>query len=112
MGNPAVLTVNGTGSAIWTPDWMQNPFSIGFQVVGATATTSVNLDVTYDNPNSGDVNGVASPHWSTIASAAGIQNALFTGTFTSPIQGMRINVITALATSIITATLIQATFGR
>lgn len=107
MGMPAVLTVTGTASAIWTPDWMQNPFVIGFQVVGNAATTTVNLDVTYDDPNGG-----GTLHWSTIASASGVPNALFTGTFTSPVQGLRINAMSALATSLITATFIQATYGR
>ena len=107
MGMPAVLTLNGTtGSVVWTPDWMQPFFSVGIGLIGTGGVGSATAQATYDDPNL-----VTSPNWFAVTSVAGL-GALTTATFTSPCQGFRLNVSTATATTIYTATLVQATFGR
>ena len=112
MGMPAVLSVNGTGSAIWTPDWGQPFFIVGFGVNLGTAASTTNIDFTYDDPNTVDVNGVASPHWINFLTSTATATTLGPNTFTSPCQAFRINVVGALATSIATVTFVQSTFGR
>lgn len=105
MGMPTVITQSGTGlSAVWTPDWMQTPFSVGMAVVPAGATTTV--QATYDDLNS---IAAASAVWFTVMTVTGI-NA--TAALTAPVRGLQLNVVTSLSTGIVTATFIQATFGR
>lgn len=106
MGMPTVISQNGTGaSAIWTPDWMQTPFSVGFnlQLTGATGS----VEVTYDSlaaprATAGNVTWVA-------VLTSGV-NA--TATLSSPVQGIRINLATTTATGVATASFVQATFPR
>lgn len=120
MGMPAVLTVNGTStSSIWTPDWMQTPFSIaavGKHVGGATF--QYNLEYTLDDLDNNALNAAAAftagnATW--VSSITGFVNASTTpasGSFIAPVRGIRINASSATATSVFTVTLIQATYGR
>lgn len=104
MGMPSVLTVNGTGtSAIWTPDWMQAPFSVACNVAMAGATG--NLEATYDDLSPPTA---TASNW-VIVSLSGVS---FTTSLSSPVRGLRLNILTALSTGIVTATFIQATFPR
>ena len=107
MGMPAVVTVNGTGtSAIWTPDWMQTPFVVGLGLTPAGATTTV--EATYDSLASPTATA-GNVTWFTVVALTGINAS---ATFTSPVQGFRLNVATSLSTGVVTATFVQATFPR
>lgn len=122
MGMPAVITQNGTGtSAIWFPDWMQNPFNVSIQAIlpaSATATFNVehtldNIEVTQIGPFSG--NAVAT----TAANANWVVNPLISqaigsisGTYSSPVRAIRVNILSCSATGFVTVTFIQANFGR
>src|SRR5258708_32113940 len=109
MGKPAVLTQTGTGTVIWTPDWALTPFSIGIGLI--TNTTGVNgtatVDVTFSDINTVDVNGVATSA-ATWFSVIGPVGANATANFTTPVQAIRMNVITATATSSWTVNFVQA----
>lgn len=120
MGMPTVLTQNGTGtSAIWFPDWMQNPFNIGIQCV-ATSTVTFNVEHTLDNidvvqigPFSGNANAT------TAANATWLPNSGITaattninGNYAFPVRAIRVNILSSTATGIVTVTFAQATLGR
>jgi hypothetical protein len=122
MGMPAVITANGTGtSSIWFPDWMQNPFNIGIQVVlpaSATATFNVehtldNIEVTQIGPFSGNANATTAANANWIANP-GITSATTTinGNYAFPVRAIRVNILSCSATGFVTATFIQANFGR
>lgn len=104
MGMPTVLTRAGTGaSPIWTPDWMQNPFSVGCNIQVSAGTA--NLEVTYDSlasptATAGNVTWV-------VVSTAG---ANFSAALTGPVQGIRLNIISSTATGVATGTFVQATY--
>lgn len=108
MARPVLLTLNGTGSAIWTPDYFENPFSIGMSAV--TGTTGVNgtavIEYTLMDPNTVDVDGVASPTWFTVVA---LTAANATANFTTPCQAIRASVATATATSSWKFNFVQAT---
>lgn len=108
MGMPAVLTQNGTGtSAVWVPDWLQTPFVVGLALKPAGATG--NLELTYDSLSSPTATAGNVTWFTAVAFVAGT-NA--TATFTSPVQGFRINIATSLSTGVVTAVFVQATFPR
>lgn len=119
MPNPAVLTVTGTGTLAWIPDWMQCPFQVGIMVVNS-GTTGVNgtatIDATWSNLDTLQPGGIASSAaaWTAIFGPIGPTGTTIIGiaTFTSPCQGLRLNVFSATATSTIQATFVQATFPR
>ena len=102
MPMPAVLSQTGTGAVYWTPDWMQNPFVVGYSLSFNTGTAT--LDVTFDSVNLTSANAT----WFSIV-ALGAANA--TGNYTTPVQCFRLNVVTATATSIVKVTFIQSTYG-
>ena len=110
MARPVLLTLNGTASAVWTPDWMENPFIIG--MTANTGTTGVNgtaiIEYTLQNPNftSGDVGGTTTPNYFTVIALTG---ATATATFQIPCQAIRASVVTATATSVWTFAFVQAT---
>jgi len=120
MGMPAVLTQNGTGTTqIWFPDFMQNPFNIGIQCV-ATSTVQFNIEHTLDNievtqigPFSGNANATTAGNATWIANP-GITAATtnINGNYAFPVRAIRINVQSSTATGMVTATFIQANFGR
>ncbi len=126
MGMPALITQNGTGtSAIWFPDWMQNPFNIGIQVVlPASATATFNIEHTLDNidvTNGGAGQGSVSPtaNATTAANATWVANpgitsatATINGNYAFPVRAIRVNILSSSATGFVTATFIQATYGR
>lgn len=111
MGMPALLTINGTGSAIWMTDWMQPFFQVGIGIT--TGTTGVNgtaiVECTFSDVNTIDVNGVTSPVWFSVIALTG---ANATANFTTPVQAFRASVVTATATSSWSFNFIQPTFGR
>lgn len=115
---PVLLTVNGTGtSAVVVTDYMQNPFNVG---IGVTMTggagTAWRVEHTFQdfNPPTAAVN--ATTVWF-VNSAIGTSTTfpLAVSTFTAmdmnyafPVRGLRVNVLSATATSIVTATFVQA----
>lgn len=108
MGMPVAATVNGTGTFVYFPDWTISPFQVGIAVV--TGTTGVNgtatIDVTFDKIDVGVLGTTAgSATWFNIVALTAV-NA--TANFTTPVQAMRINVVTATATSLFVATFVQA----
>lgn len=110
MARPVILTLNGTASAVWTPDWMENPFVIGMSA--NTGTTGINgtaiIEYTLQNPNftSGDVGGTTTPNYFTVVALTGV-NA--TANWTTPCLAIRASVVSATATSSWTFAFVQAT---
>lgn len=106
MGMPALLTLTGTASTIWTPDWMQQPFQVGIGIT--TGTSGVNgtaiVEMSFSDVNTVDVNGVASPVWFPVI---GVTGANATANFTTPCQALRFSIVTATATSVWTANFVQ-----
>jgi len=115
MGMPVAATVNGTGTFVYFPDWTISPFQVGISVV--TGTTGVNgtatIDVTFDKIDLGTLGtlgtAAANATWWNIVALTGV-NA--TANYTTPVQAMRINVVTATATSVFVATFVQAGLPR
>lgn len=105
MGMPVRAGVTGTGSFVFTPDWMQTPFQVGIGVIFSGDTGTATVDVTFDPLNTTGV----TPTWFSII-ALGSVNA--TANYTTPVQGMRVNLVTASATSVVTVNFVQATFPR
>jgi hypothetical protein len=123
MGMPTVLTVNGTGtSGIWFPDWMQNPFNIGIQCIATGgAATQYQVEHTLDNIEIVNALSVGGGFVNTVVGTAtfianpGITAATasnINGNYAFPVRGIRINVQSATATTVVTVTFVQATFGR
>ncbi len=115
MPMPALLTVAGTGtSAIWQPDWMQNPFniSIGTIVVGGAG---YQIECCLDNLNYTNLGPQAytagNATWypvatTTVFSASTTMNVQF------PVTGLRINLLTAgSVASTVTVNFLQSTYG-
>jgi hypothetical protein len=108
---PAIVKQTGTGSTIWTPDWMEDPFNVGIGVVFSGAAGTGSVDISFDNPNalaaaSTGYAGTSSMTWFTVV-ALGSANATFA--LTTPCQAIRVNLVTAVATSVQTVTFVQAT---
>lgn len=104
----AVLTQIGTGVIVWTPDTYQSPFNLGLALV-VTTTGTCTVDVTFDNIQTSTIeaNGVGTvgaTWWNVIAATS----ANATANFTTPIQALRLAVVTANATSKLTLTVVQA----
>ena len=115
---PVILTVNGTAtSEVVIPDYMQTPFAIGIGVTmtggSGTAWRIEHTFADFDDPLAA-VN--ATTVWF-VNSAIGTSSTfpLAVSTFTAldmnyafPVRGLRVNVVSATATSILTATIVQA----
>lgn len=118
MGNPALLTVNGTGSAIWTPDWSQNPFVVSIGICGNSSGVNgtAAVDFSLFDMASVDVNGLSTATvataWVNTVAAAGFTSQMVVSNFTTPCQALRVNVMTATATSSFSVMFVQATYGR
>ena len=116
MGMPTLLSVAGTGtSAIWQPDWMQNPFniSIGTIVVGGAGyqieATMNNLDLSGLGTSAFTAGNAT---WYPIATTT-VFSASTTMNVQFPVTGLRINLLTAASVaSTVAANFMQATFGR
>ncbi len=108
MAKPVLLTLNATASAVWTPDWMENPFSLG--ITAYTGTTGVNgtaiLEYTLQNPNPNEAGGTSTPNYFPLVALTG---ANATAHFQTPCQAIRASVVTATATSVWTFAFVQAT---
>ncbi len=113
---PVLLTVNGTGtSAVVTPDYAQNPFAIGIGVnvtgTGNGTTVGWRIEHTFDNLNPPTATVT---NWFTNAAIGTAGSSAYTSALTLdmnyafPVRGIRLNVGTALATTTITANIIQA----
>ncbi len=118
MGMPTLLTVNGTGtSAIWQPDWMQNPFSIGIGAISAQGAgykieaCMDDLNVSISTSLATNAYTAGNATWYPIS--PGIVAVSTTMTVTFPVTGLRINIVTAgsIASSV-SVNFIQATYGR
>ncbi len=111
MPMPAVLTQNGTGtSAVWCPDWMQNPFNIA---IGTIVTGGAGYSIEFTLTNLDQVTGTtaANATWYTHATISALA-VNTTGNIQFPVRGLRINLLTAGSiASAVTANFIQATFG-
>ena len=115
MGMPTLLTVAGTStSAVWQPDWMQNPFNISIGTI-CNSTASYQIEATLNNLDGSlgtTIYTAGNATWYPIATTT-----LFTASTTMnvqfPVTGLRINVVSAGAIgSTVAANFIQATFGR
>ena len=115
MGMPTFLTVNGTGtSAIWQPDWMQNPFNISIGTI-CNSTASYQIEACMDNL---DLSGLGTSAYTAgnatfypIATTVVFQ-ASTTMNVQFPVTGLRINVKSSTAGSTVSVNFMQATFGR
>ncbi len=112
MPMPALLQQNATGTAgpsgIWQPDWLQDPFSIGFgTIVAGGSGMLVQLEYTLDNLDSPTATTVGLT-WYTLSSSI----ISTSGSFSTPCKGIRLNIQSATATSVVVVNLIQATFPR
>jgi len=109
MGMPSAATINGTGSFIYFPDWTISPFQVGVGVVFSGGTGTATVDVTFDKIDSNGFGNIGTTvanatWWNIVALTAANASA----NYTTPVQAMRINVVTALATTVVVATFIQA----
>ncbi len=116
MGMPTLLTVNGTGtSAVWQPDWMQNPFNISICSI-CNSTASYLIQATMDNL---DLSGLGTSAytagnatWYPIATTTLFQ-ASTTMNVQFPVTGLRVNLVSATGVgSTVSVNFMQATFGR
>lgn len=111
MPMPALLTQTGTGTtAIWTPDWMQDPFNVAIGVIDASGA-GYQIEATLDDLTQGSGYTAANATWYPIATTT-VFAASTTMNVQFPVTGLRINVVTAAAGSTVSANFIQATFGR
>ena len=112
MGMPTLLTVAGTGtSAVWTPDWMQNPFNISIGTI-TNSTASYQIEATLNDLSQGSGYTAGNATWYPVATTVVFQ-ANTTMNVQFPVTGLRIQVVTAgAAGSTVSANFMQATFGR
>lgn len=113
MGMPSAATVNGTGSFIYYTDWTISPFQVGVGLVFSGGTGTATVDVTFDRIDVGGLTGIgtsaANATWWTVVA---LTSANASANYTTPVQAMRVNMVTALATSIVVATFVQAGLPR
>ena len=120
MGMPVAATVTGTTSFIFYPDWTISPFQVGIACVTSGAVGTFTIDVTFDRIDIGGGGGsgavgiglgtsAANATWWNIV-AIGSANA--TANYTTPVQALRVNMVTAVATSTVVATFVQAGLPR
>lgn len=112
---PVLLTVNGTGtSAVVVTDYMQNPFQIGIgiNVSGGNGTTAGwRIEHTFDNLNPASAtvsNWFLNSAIGTAGSPAATSVVSLDMNYAFPITGLRLNVVTALATTIVQARIVPA----
>lgn len=116
MGMPAQLTLTGaTGTLYWVPDWMQNPFSVGLALTtNASTNGTAEIDVTFQSIDPLQANGTAAANatWFPALQFANATALTAVANWTTPVQAFRLNVSSAVATSLFTAYFVQATYGR
>jgi hypothetical protein len=120
MPMPVLLTVAGTGtSAIWQPDWMQNPFNISIGTI-VTGGAGYQIECCLDNLDQRDSAGTLGTASFTAGNATFYPIAttvVFSANTTMnvqfPVTGLRVHVVTAgSAASTVSVNFIQATYGR
>ena len=119
MGMPVQTAILGTGSYIFFPDWTISPFQVGVAAVATGAATST-FDVTYDriDISGGGGQGAVGVGLGTTAANANwfnvvaLTTATYTSNWTTPVYAMRVNVVSASATTIVVASFIQAGLPR
>ena len=112
---PALLTVNATGtSSIFTPDNAANPFDVGIgvNVTAGSSTVFWRIEHTFDNLNSPTATTVGINWFPNNAvgtsSTAGTTAVFLDMNYAFPVTGIRLQVMSALATTIVQASIIQA----
>ncbi len=108
MGMPVIATVTGTGTFYYFPDWGLTPFQVGLGVAFPGAGTAT-VDVTFQTINTntqGEVGTtVGNATWWNVI---GLTSANTSANFTTPVQAFRLNVVTAVATTIVQVAFVQA----
>ena len=107
---PIQVSVTGTGvSTSFIPDYMQNPFQISIGCVLGTAAGSFSVQHCFDYST------VFSPTWNgstgvTWFNNSGITNATgsISGNYAFPVAAIRLNVSNAVATTLVTMFITQA----
>jgi hypothetical protein len=108
---PVLLTVNGTStSAVVVMDYMQNPFAVG---IGVNVTNSGGAAVswaiqhTFDNLNPA---AATASNWffNSAVGTTGTTSLSLDMNYAYPVRGIRLNVFTATATTVVIANIIQA----
>ena len=116
MPMPTVLSQTGTGTVIWTgPDWMQTPFVVGIGLVngstGVNGTATIDACLqSFDTAQATSVATSSATAWFTVVGPTSATSTL--AICSTPCLALRLNVITATATSAFTVNFVQATFGR
>lgn len=118
---PVLLTVNGTGtSAVVVMDYMQNPFNVAVAVqavgIASTAWRVEHCFVNFNSPTAvAGENNATTVVWfvneaiGTSSNTAAVATSIALDmNYVLPVRGIRLAVVTAAATSIVTATIIQA----
>lgn len=110
MGMPSAATINGTGSFVYFTDWTISPFQVGVGVVFSGGTGTATVDVTFDRIDVGGLGTTAAnaTWWTVVA----LTSANASANYTTPVQAMRVNVVTAVATTVVVATFVQAGLPR
>ena len=109
-----LLTVTGTStSAPVTMDFMQNPFQVGIgvSVTNTAGAVGWRIEHTFDNLNSPTAtvtNWFLNSAIGTAGSPAATSVVALDMNYAFPVRAIRLNVVTAAATTIVTANIIQA----
>ena len=112
---PVLLTVNATGtSSIFTPDNAQCPFNVGIgvNVTAGSSTVYWRVEHTFDNLNSATATTVGINWFPNNAvgttSTAGTTAVFLDMNYAFPVTGIRLNVMSAVLTTVVQASIIQA----
>jgi hypothetical protein len=110
---PVLLTVNGTGtSAVVVMDYMQNPFNVGIgvNVSGGTSAVGWRIEHTFDNlnPASATVSNWFPNGAIGTGTAAATSVLQLDMNYAYAVRGIRLNVVTAVATTVVIANIVPA----
>lgn len=116
---PVVVSVTGTGtSPVIYMDYFQNPFQVSVACIIGAAAGTFSVQHTLDFPlvYSPTFNGVSGQINNATATATWFNNSgitaqttSITGNYAFPVAAIRLNVLNAVATTVVTAIIAQAT---
>lgn len=110
MPMPVQTALLGTSSIVYFPDYMVTPFQVGVAAIFSGGAGTATMDVTFDKidvTTLGNVNATtaASANWINVVA---LTSATFTANYTTPVQAMRVNVVSAVATTVVWVSFLQA----
>ncbi len=109
MGMPVIATVTGTGTFYYFPDYCLTPFQVGIAAAFSGGTGTATIDVTFQTINTNSQGEVGTTvgnatWWNIVA----LTSANASANYTTPVQAIRVNMVTALATSIVQVSFVQS----